>query len=245
LNIVDLVIIVIVLLGAIGGYRKGFVGSLVGFFSSILGLVAACNFYPQLARFLNTRFELQGKMSAFFQEHLVLPQPVSQFRLGQLPLPDISRYLDSVNLDASLKFKLLSFVEKLQTSLALPLQTSMGDIVNQFLATALVSALSFLIIWAAVSLLLQAFAHLYSAAIRNTFLGKFDRLGGMAAGAALAILTLTIFIGLVMPFLDLAGIAKPTLFSSSVKTIEEAKLVPYFYSLYNILFSKFISLLPL
>jgi len=245
LNIVDLAIIVAVLLGAAGGYRKGLVGSLVGFFSSILGLVAAFIFYPQLARFLNTRLALQEKMSAFFHQHLSLPQPVSQFRLGQIPLPDISKYLDGLDLDASLKLRLFSFVEKLKASLSLPLQSTLGDIANQFLATVLVSALSFLMIWIAVSLLFQVFAKLYSATIRNTFLGSFDRLGGIAAGTALSILTLTVIIGLAMPFLELAGMAKPTVLSAAVKTIGEAKLVPYFCSLFDLLFGRFMNLLPL
>lgn len=244
MNIVDLIIVVFILLGAAGGYSKGFVASLVGLFSRIIGLIAAFSYYPLAAKWLDAEFGLKEYISEFLQAQLQLPQPVAEFRLGKLPLLDASNYLDSISMPEPLKTQLLVYLDRLE-GITSPLQFSLGEIINQYLASALISGLAFLLIWFGVDLLLRILAKLFSGAIKNTAFGFFDRLAGLVMGAALTALVLTVCIGLITPVLQLADISKPTVFSAVMKTMGESWLVPGFSSCYDFLFSQFMSLLPL
>lgn len=244
MNITDWIIVVLLLLGAIGGFRKGFVLSLAGAISSIVGIIAAYRYYPFLAKWMDEQWGLKEPLSEFLQKYLVLPQPVGQFRLEDIPLPDIGMLLENVSFDTHFKQQLLHYLDKMRNSLEVPFGITLSEIINQFLASAIVSALAFIIIWFCVDFGLRIVAALFSSVIRNTAVGQFDRLGGMIIGTLLTILVLTVFIGLLSPLLTIGDLAKPTFFSPVITAMSESRLVPCFSSLFAFLFSKFLELLP-
>lgn len=244
MNIADWIIIVLLLLGAAGGFRKGFVLSLAGAISSILGIITAYRYYPVLAKWMNEQWGLKEPLSEFLQKYLVLPQPVGQFRPEDIPLPDIGMLLEKISFDTHFKQQLLLHLEKIRESIEVPLGISLSEIINQFLASAIVSALAFIIIWFCVDFGLRIIATLFSGVIRNTAVGQFDRLGGMIIGTLLTVLVLTVFIGLLSPLLTIGDLAKPTFFSPVIEAMSESRLVPCFFSLFGFLFSKFLELLP-
>jgi len=239
MNIVDLVIIGLLLLGAINGYRKGFVGSLVGVFSSIIGLIVAYKYYAVFEKWVDSRLGLEKTLGGFIGEHITLPQAVSQFKLGDNLFNDVSRYFDSLQLNAQIKGQLLAYLERIEESMGSSLQLPLSDIINQYLAVIILSVAAFCIIWCSVNIILEMLTAIFRSLINTTPLGQVDRLGGIAAGALLNALFLMVIIGLFTPLIMMAGIAELGLLSPVISTIEKSELAPYFLSAFSFFFSKF------
>lgn len=238
MNIIDLIIIGLMLLGAVGGYQRGFLGSIVGLFSSILGLLAAYHYYPVLAMWSNDQFQLEQRMAEFFQEHLPLPQAVSQFRIDKIPFPDLSQYLDKLDLPGALQGQLVPYLQRLSFDMTVQYQQKLGQILYQFLASIILNGIAFLIIWFIVDRSINLLLYLYTRMIKGNLLGAYDSIGGFIVGILLTFLTLTIFLGLVTPLLNFAGLAQPTLFTAVLKTMGESVLIPYFVVSFNFLSTK-------
>lgn len=236
MNIVDLVIIALIGLGGLTGYRRGLIASLAGLVSNIIGFFTALKYYPLLAAWANADFNLNQRLLVFFQTHIALPVPVMEFRLDRVPLPELGNYLDRVNLPLVLKTQLLGYYQSMEAGLQL--QARLGDIINQFLANALVNAGSLLFIWFFVNLVIMLLAALISSLINNTFIVGFNRGGGLLTGGIISAFILTIIIGLASPLVHVTNLAEPGLFSAIFKTMAESRLLPYFLKAFNLLAEK-------
>lgn len=239
MNIVDFILIGFLLIGAGVGWRNGFIVTVVSALSSILGLVAAYLYYDDLGGFLNEKFGLQEPLSAFLQSHLTLPELLSQIRLQDILSVDLGAYLDTVLPDMQFKAGILSFFEHILSGFQGSLQLSLGEIIHQYLASALISIAAFFIIWAVVGSILQLFATAFRSVIYRTFLGQVDSLAGLLVGGVFTALVLAVLLGLFAPFLNLANVAESSPFSAAAGAIAEARLAPYFTAIFNFLFSKF------
>lgn len=232
MNIVDYIIIGVFIIGMASGFRRGFLGSLVGIFGSLIGLVTAYKFYPQLTAWADQAFQASEKFGLFLREYLVLPQAVSRLKIA-LPTENLAGYLDRTDLPAAVKTQLGSYLQGLTDAVGQDAPALLGDMLHQFLATVIINALAFMILWFVVSSFIRLFAVLFSRLIEHSVFGSFDRLAGMLLGAALTALTLTIVLGLAAPLLNVANLAEPSFFSGILQTIGEARLVPYFIMLFS------------
>ena len=245
MNLVDFLIILLLLLGVINGYRKGFFGTLVGIFSSICGLLAAYHYYPVLIQWADEKFGIVAILDGYFKEHLVLPQVVNQFKVDSLNLPRLNEVLNLVQLPPSLHAQLLSYIDKIQATLTLPTSLGLGEVIHQFLATIITNAIAFVLIWFIVDMLINLIATALTRLTNGTVLGGINHLGGMAMGFVLTIFTLTILIGLISPLFHLADVVESSVFSAVLNTISEAQTVPYFMELYTAVSGKLVNLLLL
>lgn len=242
LNIIDLIILAFLLLAAIQGYRRGFLYSLADFFGWLAGLVVAYFFYPTLVQNADKVFHLQEKLSGYFMHNLVLPEFLGSFRLGGSVVAEISAQLEKLALPDSFKASLLEYVGKLgQSIMTLTLQ----QIVNEFLATIVINALAFILIWLVVDKAILLVAMLLAALSRKTILGGLDRIAGLALSLAVTFLTITIVLGLFQPLITVANHVSPTLFSSVTKTFGDAKLLVYFQQVFSFLSKHIVNLLLL
>lgn len=232
MNIVDYIIIGLFLIGMVNGFRKGFLGSLVGIFGSIVGLITAYKCYPYLTGWADHQFQVLERLNRFLQEGLVLPQSVAKLKIA-LPTQGLADYLDKITLPAALKTQLIVYLQGLEETVGPQASSLLGDILHRFLATVIINGLAFLIIWFVITGFFQVIAALFSRMTQHSILGGLDRVGGLLLGAALTALTLTIMLGLAAPLLNAADLAEPSFFSGVFKTIGEAWLVPYFISLYS------------
>lgn len=233
MNIVDLVIIVLIALGAATGYRRGLLESLAGLISSIIGFFVAIKYYSLLAAWVNSYFAVTQNLQAFFQAHLVLPASLMQIRLDKVPLPELSSYLDKVNLPEILQAQLLEYIPSLGAGFLA--QAKLGEVIYQFLATAVINAGAFLLICFFVNMLIMLLVAVIRRITNNTVIASFDRGAGLLIGVVLTGFTLTIFIGLINPLLQVTNLAEPTLFSAVFKTMGESQLLPYFLSTFNLM----------
>lgn len=245
MNIVDILIIGFLLMGSLIGYKRGLLGSIVGLFSSLIGLFVAYKYYLNLGQWFNTQYQLQAKVGEFLNDNLVLPQAVSQFEVKAIHLPNISTYLDKIEIPITLKSQLVNYLSVLNTETLWQSGTTLGDILHQYVASAIINGLSFLLIWFIVDRGIMLVSLLYSRVINNTVLGGFDRTGGLIIGSAVSVLAITIIIGVISPLLNMADMADNTLFAAVMKTLGESKLVPHFTFLFTIITDKVSNLINL
>lgn len=239
MNIVDLVIIVSLVLGAINGYRRGLFGSLCGLAANLLGLFAAVKYYPHLSAWLNHNFSLSLQVSQFFKTHVMLPPAISTLQFTKIPLPDLLKQLEGTNLPPEIKHHLLEYLQKWWTSLSS--FSNLGELIHYLVAVALINGLAFFFIWLVVDKAAALLAEGLTRCTNNSLIGDFNRLSGAIIGVGLRALGLTIILGIANPLLSLASAAQPSLFSSVLKTMNQSQLVPSFTSAFTLLFSKLIA----
>lgn len=236
MNLVDLVLILLLFGGAITGYRRGFVGSLTGLFSSLIGFFAALRYYPLLAAKADTTLGLNDRLITFFSKNLVLPQAVTQLQLAKTPLADLGQLLEKLHLPVPLKTQIIEYLPKLDTGMLL--QNKLGDVIYQYLANAVINAVAFLVIWFLVDRLIMLVVLLFRRITDSTFIAGLDHAGGLLIGTLLTVFTLTVLLGLISPLLQVTKLAEPSLFSAIFKTIGESLLIPYFIQAFAFLTDK-------
>lgn len=240
MNLVDLLILIFLLVGAINGLKKGFLNSCVGLLSSIIGLFAAIKYYSSLAEWLNAKFLFLEQFEQFFTEHFILPTQISQINVGTLSLPDISTYLDKLSLPANLKIQLLEFILNLCDKFALAAGTTLGEVINLFLAEIVFKALLILVIWFVVNKVALVFSRLLTNVIQGTLLGAVNKGGGLVTEVMIVALMMIIVFGLMGPLLELARFSEPSFPVAVAKTISEAKLVQFFMVIYSMMMGELI-----
>lgn len=243
MNLADVIIIVLLILGAIGGYRKGLLASVLGFVGSLFGFFMAYRFYPVLSLWIENQFGLKEKLFQFFKANLVLPQVVSNFNINK-PLAELTSVLDKLTIPDNLKAYLLQYLQ-------LPAPTNpasgavLGDVINHFLSTVLINGLAFLAIWLAVDLVIKLILVSFTGIFGDTGIGMLNKVGGLIAGTFFTIFTLTIIIGLLQPLTALASLSASAFWKNMGKALGESMLVPYFASLFTVLAAKITGLLLL
>ncbi len=245
MNIVDLLILGILVVGLINGYRKGLLRSVMSIAGSLLGLLLAYRYYEIPVRWLNESIGATEKLSEFFKSYLVLPQKVSGISFSAPSLPDMTEHLDKITISESLREQLMVYMQKLQSGLALEVPVSLGDIIHEYLGVVVINAVVFLVMWFVISKAFVLVSLFLTKATKGTLLGGMNRLAGMVLGLCLSSLTLAILIGIINPLLGTAEMAEASLLSAVIETIGEAKLVPYFTSIYTFISTTFIDLILL
>ena len=135
LNIVDIVIIGLLLLGVVGGYSRGFFASLINLVGSLVGLIVAAKYYQDMVQWLNASFSLQAKLDQVFQDNLAIPLPIGQLKLGKIPVAELSNHLEKLNIPAQFKLQLFDYLQTLDKVTFLQGKDSLDQIIQQFLAS--------------------------------------------------------------------------------------------------------------
>lgn len=225
MNFIDVLLIIFLLLGSIKGFKKGFLNSLVGLFSSLIGLFVAIKTHLYLAGWLETKFQLTAGLAQYFEKRLALSQAVSQLKIETLP--------------EKLELSLGEFAQRTGEQMA---DVCLGDILYLFLAEIVLKVVVIILIWFIVAKGLRLCSHLITKLTENTFLGFINKVGGICTGLLIRVLTLTIIIGLSSPLLKIAPHTEPSFLSAVLQIISEARLVPCFTSAFSLLTGNLLSL---
>ncbi|MDD2401943.1 MAG: CvpA family protein [Clostridia bacterium] len=240
MNIVDLIIIVLLLLGAIFGYRKGFLNSVIGLLSSIVGLFVALKYNTYLTNWFDKSIHLSEIIGNFFKEHLSIPISASLQGVNILSVPDLSVYMDKAHLPENIKSQLSVYIQELGNGLVVPSELNMGDVLYMFLAGIVVKVIAIIIIWLVLAKLMVMISHLITRISDGTILGFLNRLGGLVAETFIVALILVVIFGFINPIFYVAGMTEPSFFAAMTNTIGEASLVPYFVSVFAFLSNKLV-----
>lgn len=244
MNIVDWIIIALFVLGAISGYRKGFIVGVIETASSIIGIVVAYIYHGIFSAWLDKTFGVGAIIREYLGDKLVLPESIANFRFEDLLKIDqdsAGAYLDTLHLDIRLKTELLGYLEKIRDSWSDMIHLPLQEVINEHLASILLGIFAFLVIWGGVSIALQIFGSIFRKIIHYTPLGILDNLGGVIISILLTGLSLTVVLGLITPLLDLSSLAGGEgLLGTILEALEESKYVPFFRETFSLLINKLI-----
>ncbi|SHN69526.1 CvpA family protein [Desulfitobacterium chlororespirans] len=215
MNSFDMLILAIVLIGAIQGYRKGLISGLISLGGSILGLVLAAKNYPILLQWLEQNTPLrdwletvmyqrmlpsvQAKAAMIQEETLdkILSMFPEEFKdiLSGSNLPDMQIYTDSV-------------------------MQSIAQNFTQAFADNALKIISFALIYFGVILLVEIVSAILLAPL-GLLTTTINGGGGFIVGGLVTFLGLAIFVGLFSPLITMAN---P---DETIGFFENSTLYPY------------------
>lgn len=242
-NLVDIGIILLLFLGALNGYRKGFIGSLVGFMGSIAALFLSIKFYKAFAVFLNEKFGLLASIHGFISKNIPFPLEISTAPINEWGLTTLALKINSMVLPEFIKKQIIEQIYS-YSQIADQLGISgAGELLTYIVSITLLNGLALVLLWFIIDKALVITAHIFSRSLDNTFLGGINRIGGLLMGSALNILALMVFFGIFTIFLEVTSQGQTSILVTIAKTVNQSVLVPYFKEGYSVVLSKVVSLL--
>jgi len=200
MNFLDLVIIAILLLGGLAGYRKGLIGALIGVAASLVSLVIAFSTYKALTPVLMERFGVGRLVSEALKSTMVLPAVKAQAIQGN-PLDQLAFLTNILPKPLQQEFDSL-FAGMMNSAVSSSVKT-IGDAVVQYFTTAVVSMIAFSLIFFVSKWLLGVLGKTITRILDRGLTGSLNHTGGFVAGLAAAIILLSIALGILTPLLAL------------------------------------------
>jgi len=220
-NLIDVLIVGFVLLGALHGYQRGLITSIVNFLSWIIGFLVASWQYMAVLRWTEQYFPLQQWLEPVIYRALLptveskassLQQKVLGNIFGAIP-EEWSSIFSSLNLTG---VKMPQTIEQMTHSLA-------GIVTENIL-----SLLAFGLVFYCVVLLMQLLAAILLRPF-GSLIGSFNRGGGLMFGGLSSLIGLSVLAGLLSPFIQL-GVG-----GSFTGLIQNAYFYPYLVETFNVL----------
>jgi uncharacterized membrane protein required for colicin V production len=217
LNLIDVVILLFLLVGAWQGFRRGLIlasGKLIGFLG---GIWVAARYYNAIARFLGTHLGLNKLLARAltpFTSHMATTAPA---------------------LAVSGRGTLSGFPE----SLWIPARAVSAGIYGNNLALSLsqtiIKVIVFLVILALVGYVVMALASLLSTTAHMIMLGGADRLGGVCLGLVARVLELAVVVGLLTPVVLGLAMGQGGPLHSLYQEWNSSALIPFFNKTWNMM----------
>ncbi|MDA8443292.1 MAG: CvpA family protein [Peptococcaceae bacterium] len=200
MNFLDLVIVGLLLLGGLNGYRKGLIKSVVGIVSSFVSILVALATYKIITPMLHSKLGISKLVQKIVNHNSALPvtgvQPLQGNGLSQVA--GNTSYLPQNLLSG---FNSL-FVNFMNSALGKTVHSTQ-DAMVQYISIVVVSIIAFLIIFVLVNWALRALGTLITKAFDHTFLGSLNHSGGFIIGVAGSVLILSITFAFFLPLVAL------------------------------------------
>jgi len=220
-NLFDVLIAGFVLLGALQGYQKGLIKSIVHFLSWIAGFLVASSQYTAALRWAEQYFPLQqwiepviyrALLPSVESKALTLQQQVLGNILGILP-QELRNIFPSLNLSG---LQIPQTVEQITHQLA-------GTITVNIL-----SLIAFGIVFYCVVLLIQLLVLIILRSL-GSWIGSFSHGGGLIFGGLSSLLGLSVLAGLLSPLLQL-GVG-----GNFIDLIQKSYFYPYLVEIFIVM----------
>lgn len=208
----DIILLVVFLVMAVLGFRRGFLQSLIGLFGNIIALVASYMLTAPVTAWVSQSYGVVEYLAKKIGALLPMPDQfytvLSSFEgMGQL-----YTYLDQSILPDAIKQNILEAVQEQVQAVGAGVYATMADTIAVAVATSILRGLVFIALWLLccavlffVSRVLVSVVHLVPV------VGFMDRLGGMAVSLLLTMVTLLIL----YKGISVLGLMEGTLFAES------------------------------
>jgi len=220
MNYVLIVVLAILVLGAVIGWKKGFVDMLFGAVSMTIALILAIIIGPKISEFVQSNTGIMDKLTVKVSQTLNLEELAVE-----IPEPDV--FIENLNLPAVIKDKITSaeFEEKLNLDkMAEDASEKMAEVVANFLAKTIITALCFVIVFIVALILLFVLNKILDLVAKLPLLKQANQLAGLALGAFQAVLVVWLFFAVVT-------VISGTEFGQSMfEYINSSKLLSFLYA---------------
>lgn len=194
MNFLDLIIIGVILLGGLAGYRKGLINALIGVAGSLVSLVIAFSTYKTLTPVLAERLGVGKIVGRVLSSSVSLPATKVQSIQGT-GLDQLSLVTDLLPKPLQQEFNTL-FLDMMKSAVSASIKT-VGDAVVQYLTLVVVSMITFFLIFVLSKWILGFVGKVITKSSDRSLFGSLNHSGGFLAG----VLASTLFISLVLGFL--------------------------------------------
>jgi len=219
MNYVLIIVLAILVIGAIIGWKKGFLDMLFGAVSMTIALILAVLIGPKLGAFIQENTGMTDKLSVKVSQTLNLEDLA-------IEVPEPDAFIENLNLPVVVKEKITSaeFEEKLNLDkMAEDASRKMAEVVASFLAKMIITALCFVIVFVIALILLFLLNKILDVVVKLPLLKQANQLAGLALGAFQAVLIIWLFFAVVT-------IISGTEFGQSVfGYINSSKLLSFLY----------------
>ena len=221
MNIVDMLILGLILLGALQGYRRGFLSGLANLLGSLGGLIFAAHNYEAVLRALENKFPLHAWVEpyvfkAIWGQIQAQAQGMGGNFLGSIiQLPLGIRSLETNGKGGPLQSVTQGILEEAAHRLA----ATITENILKILAFTLIFYGFFLLVHLVVGIFLRPL---------GAFGGTVNHGGGMLLGAVTVIVGLAVLSGVISPFVD-SG------WSPKLALLAQSWFYPHFLSLFKFL----------
>lgn len=193
MNYVLIVVLAILAIGAIIGWKKGFVDMLFGAVSMTIALILAVLIGPKLGAFVQENTGLTDKLSVKVSQTLNLEDLA-------IEVPEPDAFVENLNLPKIIKEKITSeeFEAKLNLDkMAEDASRKMAEVVATFLARTIISALCFVIVFVVALILLFVLNKILDLFAKLPLLKQANQIAGLALGVFQGILVIWLFFAVV------------------------------------------------
>lgn len=225
MNIVDYAIIGVLLLSVVWGIYRGFLASVLKVVSFFISWASAFLFYPSLAKFIQLKTGLVDTMLYFSEGADRIPKGFIDFirmPVNTIPGDKINEMIVGAQFPKNIEMLLRENIAN-QVFGAQGL-SSLGDYFNYTLVYIIINVISFLLIYAAVSIVLGLIISLTNAVVRLPVLKQFDSLLGGCFGLIRGIFL--IFVLFIIVPIILAMVPQGL---DLTKYLDESALASFFY----------------
>lgn len=240
-NFVDILIVLIIALSALKGYRNGLLGSVVNFFGSIMALIFSIKFYKTVVQALEDNFNLVSYFSAFLGDKIPLPIEVGTLPVGANGISLLKASIEQMSLPSIIKEQMIMKIQELvQFAHQLGITTT-GELLTYLIALTIINGIALILLWYLTQRVILIITRLFSSTLDHTLIGTVNHFAGFFIGATLSILGLMITLGLANLLLEITqGIESVTILNIADR-INQSKLVPYLQLGYDMILAKIIT----
>lgn len=223
MNIFDILIIGLVILGALQGYRKGLISGIVNLLGNLLGLFFAAREYLRVLAWIDEHTPIRELLNSFVYK-LMLPSVESQAQLAQQQTLERILSLFPKELRGLIGSGTVPDLQAYTQGAVQTIAKNLSGIVTDNL----MKVIAFTITFTLIVVVIQILAALILSPL-GLFSGTVNRGGGFLFGALSSFVGLAIFFGLISPFISLAGQDTPW------GLLQESRSYPYLIKTFSYL----------
>lgn len=189
----DLVLLGIILVAAIYGFRLGLMKSLIGLLGNLIALFLGYTLAKPTAEWIQLQFQTGDTLAEYIKKILPMPEDFSEMVASMDGLGKLYSYLESSPLPRALQENILTNVQIQINAMDQGAFLTMADTVAQTVAQGLLQGLCFIGLWLIFCLCLTFLGKIFVGFIHHIpVIGFLDRLGGLAVTVFLVVLTITV-----------------------------------------------------
>lgn len=228
MNFLDLVIIGVILLGGLAGYRKGLINALIGMAGSLVSFVVALGTYKTLTPVLFERLGAGKIVGQVLNSSISLPATAGQ-SINGTGLDQLSTVTELLPKPLQQEFNVL-ILETMKSAVSASVET-IRDAMLQYLTLAVVSMVTFFLIFLLSKWILGIVGKAITKSIDRSLFGSLNHSGGFLAGVLASTLLIAIVVGFLFPLLSI------NLGQGALKTLSDlahdSVLTPYLAKLFT------------
>ncbi|MHB9144005.1 MAG: CvpA family protein [Symbiobacteriia bacterium] len=203
LSLLDYILVIFVIWGAILGWRRGLLAIIVGFAGVLLAWYVAARYSSAAVHWVDASFGWAHGTAHYLAGRVPLPSGWASYSLANLQPEQLTRLLTELPFPAALQRPLADAALKVFGNASALHLATLGDLSYYSMAVLIWTVITFFVIMSVITALTGALAWGVTRTLDGTPLRGLNHVAGGLLGAAENLVTLVVLAGLLVPILHL------------------------------------------